>query len=57
MDLYETGVKRIKLEILEITLWSFKTDKGYVKKEYCIYKHPPYVGQKIWVRENRLFKI
>jgi len=50
-------VKRVKAEILEINLWSFKTDKGWVKKEYCLYAHPPYVSQKIWVRENKFFKL
>lgn len=50
-------VKRVKAEILEINLWSFKTDKGWVKKQYCLYAHPPYVGQKIWVRENKFFKL
>ncbi len=59
MDWYydQAEFNTVKAEILHINLWSFKTDKGWVKKAYCLYAHPPYVGQKIWVRENQFFKI
>jgi len=53
----EAEVKRVKAEILQISLWSFKTNKGWVKKEHCLYAHPPYVGQEISVRKNQFFKI
>lgn len=59
MDWYkkQAEVKRVKAEIISWNLWSFETDKGRVKKEYCLYAHPPYVGQKIWVRENQFYKL
>ncbi len=53
----DTSVKRTKAKILGITSISFETNKGWIKKGHCIYAHPPYLGQRIWVRENRLFKI
>jgi len=49
-------IKTLKVEIQGITSMSFETDKGWVKKQYCIYSYPPYLGQRIWVRENKLFK-
>ena len=59
MDWYkeQEEVKRVKAKILSINLWSFETDNGWVDKSYCLYAHPPYVGQEIWVRENQFKKI
>jgi hypothetical protein len=59
MDWYEEQeeVKKVKVTILFITGTNFETNKGWVKKAYCLYAHPPYLGQKIWVRENQLYKL
>jgi hypothetical protein len=56
MDWYEEieDVKRLKVEIQGITSLGFETDKGWVKKNYCIYTYPPYLGQRIWAKESKL---
>lgn len=57
MSNIDLNVKRVKVTVLSITGVSFETNKGWVDKVNCIYSYPPYFGQKIWVRKNKLYKI
>tara|TARA_R110000787_G_scaffold242733_1_gene348765 strand:- start:342 stop:515 length:174 start_codon:yes stop_codon:yes gene_type:complete len=54
MSNIDLNVKRVKLKTLRITNEMFQTEKGWVFKNNCIYAYPPYIGQRIWVKENKL---
>lgn len=55
MSNIDLNVKRIKIKIIGITNQMFQTEKGWVFRNNCIYAYPPYIGQRIWVKENKLY--